>query len=107
MTQPDMSQLLAQAQEMQAKLQQAQQEILATEITGSAGNNLVAVIMTGGGEVTDVKIDPQVVDPEDVETLQDLVLGAFQDAHQKAGNLAAEKMGPLSQGGDPFGGMLG
>ncbi|HHU67350.1 YbaB/EbfC family nucleoid-associated protein [Corynebacterium sp.] len=107
MTQPDMSQLLAQAQEMQAKLQQAQQEILATEITGSAGNNLVAVTMTGGGEVTDVKIDPQVVDPEDVETLQDLVLGAFQDAHQKAGNLAAEKMGPLSQGGDPFGGMLG
>ena len=107
MTQPDMSQLLAQAQEMQAKLQQAQQEILATEITGSAGNNLVAVTMTGGGEVTDVKIDQQVVDPEDVETLQDLVLGAFQDAHQKAGNLAAEKMGPLSQGGDPFGGMLG
>ena len=76
-------------------------------LTGAAGNNLVAVTMTGGGEVTGVKIDPQVVDPEDVETLQDLVLGAFQDAHQKAGNLAAEKMGPLSQGGDPFGGMLG
>lgn len=108
MTQPDMSQLLAQAQEMQAKLQQAQQEILATEVTGTAGNNLVSVTMTGGGEVTSVSIDPQVVDPEDVDTLQDLVTGAFRDAHEKAGNLAAEKMGPLSQGGgDPFGGMLG
>ena len=45
--------------------------------------------------------------PEDVETLQDLITGAFRNAHEKAGNLAAEKMGPLSQGGDPFGGMLG
>ena len=108
MTQPDMSQILAQAQEMQAKLQQAQAEILATEVTGEAGNGLVKVTMTGGGEVTNVVIDPQVVDPEDVETLQDLVTGAFQDAHKKAGDLAVEKMGPLSQGGgDPFGGMLG
>lgn len=107
MTQPDMSQLLAQAQEMQAKLQQAQQEILATEVTGEAGNGLVKVTMTGGGEVTNVVIDPQVVDPEDVETLQDLVTGAFRAAHEQVGNLAAEKMGPLSQGGDPFGGMLG
>lgn len=108
MTQPDMSQILAQAQEMQAKLQQAQEEILATAITGEAGNGLVKVTMTGGGEVTNVTIDPQVVDPEDVETLQDLVTGAFQDAHQKSGDLAVEKMGPLSQGGgDPFGGMLG
>ena len=108
MTQPDMSQILAQAQEMQAKLQQAQQEILASEVTGTAGNYLVTVTMTGGGEVTNVSIDPQVVDPEDVDTLQDLVMGAFQDAHAKAGDLAAQKMGPLSGGGgDPFGGMLG
>lgn len=110
MSQPDMSQILAQAQEMQAKLQEAQQEILATTVTGTAGNGLVTVTMTGGGEVTDVKVDPQVVDPEDVETLQDLLTGAFGDAHQKAGDLAQEKMGPLSQGmggGDPLGGLLG
>ncbi|RNE48254.1 YbaB/EbfC family nucleoid-associated protein [Corynebacterium alimapuense] len=109
MTQPDMSQILAQAQEMQVKLQQAQEEILATSVTGTAGNGLVAVTMTGGGQVTDVAIDPQVVDPEDVDTLQDLIAGAFADAHNKVGDLAEEKMGPLAQGGggDPFGGMLG
>lgn len=108
MSQPDMSQILAQAQEMQAQLQQAQEELLRATVTGSAGNGLVSITMTGGGEVTEVKIDPKVVDPEDVETLQDLVTGAFADAHQRAGDLAQEKMGPLSQGGgDPFGGMLG
>ncbi|AKK07665.1 YbaB/EbfC family nucleoid-associated protein [Corynebacterium testudinoris] len=107
MTQPDMAQILAQAQEMQAQLQQAQAEILATNVTGTAGNGLVTVTISGGGEVQEVIIDPQVVDPEDVDTLQDLVTGAFRDAHEKAGQLAVEKMGPLSQGGDPFGGMLG
>lgn len=109
MSQPDMSQILAQAQEMQAKLQEAQQEILASTVTGEAGNGLVAVTMDGGGNVSDVKVDPKIVDPEDVETLQDLILGAFQDAHQKVADLAETKMGPLSQGfgDDQIGGLLG
>ncbi|GAB3944360.1 YbaB/EbfC family nucleoid-associated protein [Corynebacterium tapiri] len=106
--QPDMNELIARASEMQAQLQQAQQEILNTEVTGTAGNGLVSVTMTGGAEVKAVTIDPQVVDPEDVDTLQDLVLGAFRDAHQKAGEVAQEKMGPFSdaQGGD-LSGMFG
>lgn len=109
MSQPDMSQILAQAQEMQAKLQEAQQEILASTVTGEAGNGLVSVTMDGGGNVSDVKVDPKVVDPEDVETLQDLLLGAFQDAHKKVADLAETKMGPLSQGfsDDQIGGLLG
>ncbi|MCZ9309906.1 YbaB/EbfC family nucleoid-associated protein [Corynebacterium uberis] len=94
----DMQALLSQAQEMQAQLQRAQKEILASQVTGQAGGGLVSVTMTGGGEVTDVAIDPKVVDPEDVDTLQDLITGAFADAHQKVGALAEEKMGPLSQG---------
>ncbi|MGV0394948.1 YbaB/EbfC family nucleoid-associated protein [Corynebacterium uberis] len=94
----DMQALLSQAQEMQAQLQRAQKEILASQVTGQAGGGLVSVTMTGGGEVTDVAIDPKVVDPEDVDTLQDLITGAFADAHQKVGTLAEEKMGPLSQG---------
>ena len=98
MTQPDMSQILAQAQEMQAQLQAAQQEILATTVVGNAGNGLVTVTMAGNGEVSAVTVDPKVVDPEDVETLQDLLLGAFKDAHNKVANVAEEKMGPLSQG---------
>ena len=98
MTQPDMSQILAQAQQMQAQLQAAQQEILATTVVGNAGNGLVTVTMAGNGEVSAVTVDPKVVDPEDVETLQDLLLGAFKDAHNKVTNVAEEKMGPLSQG---------
>lgn len=109
MTQPDMNELLAQAAQMQSDLQKAQEEILASEVVGTAGNGLVKVTMTGGAEVKDITIDPQVVDPEDVETLQDLVLGAFKDGHSKAGELAQEKIGPLSQGmgGGDMGGMLG
>lgn len=92
-----MSQILAQAQQMQAQLQAAQQEILATTVVGNAGNGLVTVTMAGNGEVSAVTVDPKVVDPEDVETLQDLLLGAFKDAHNKVANVAEEKMGPLSQ----------
>lgn len=94
----DMQSILAQAQEMQLQLQQAQKEILQTAIVGEAGNGLVKVTMTGGGEVQDVQIDPQLIDPEDVDSLQDLIVGAFNDAHAKAGQLAEDKMGPLSQG---------
>ena len=72
-----MAGLLAQAQQMQEKLLAAQEEIAATEVTGSAGNGLVTVTGTGTGEVTAVTIDPKVVDPDDVETLQDLLLGAL------------------------------
>lgn len=104
MTQPDMSQILAQAQQMQAQMQEVQREILASTVVGDAVNGLVTVTMTGSGEVTAINIDPKVVDPEDVETLQDLIMGAFQDAHKKVADLADEKMGPLSQG---FGGELG
>lgn len=102
MTQPDqpadMNELIAQAARVQADLQKAQEEILASEVEGTAGNGLVTCTMTGGAELKDLKIDKSVVDSEDVETLQDLVIGAFKDAHQKAGELAQEKIGPLSQG---------
>lgn len=104
MSQPDMNAILQQAQQMQAQLQQAQQEIVASSVVGEAGNGLVKITMQGSGEVTDLAIDPKIVDPEDVDGLQDLVLAAFQDATAKVQALADEKMGPLSQG---FGGMGG
>jgi nucleoid-associated protein EbfC len=108
MTQPDMNEILARAAEVQAQMQQAQQEILDSIVTGSAGNGLVEVTMTGSAEIKSVKIDPQVVDPEDVDTLQDLIVGAYEDAHAKAGQLAEEKIGPLAQGGgdNPFGSLM-
>lgn len=98
MTQPDMNAIIEQAQRMQAELQRAQQEITASTVTGSAGNDLVQIVMDGGGRIQEVTIDPKVVDPEDVETLQDLIAGAFSDAHAKIAELAESKMGPLSQG---------
>ena len=94
----DMNDLIAQAAQVQADLQKAQKEILATNVEGQAGNGLVKVTMTGGAELVDLQIDKSIVDPEDVDTLQDLVMGAFKEAHAAAGRLAQEKIGPLSQG---------
>ena len=105
MSQPNMNDIMAQAQRMQKQLQEAQAEIVSSSIVGEAGNGKVPLVLSGGGEVQDLKIDPEVVDPEDVETLQDLIIGAFQDANQKLQDLAQEKMGPLADlggGGLPF-----
>lgn len=108
MTQPnmpqDMQELIRQAAEVQAALQQAQQELLATTVTGTAGGELVTVTMTGGAEITDLQIKPEAVNPDDVETLQDLILAAYRDAHNKAGQLAQDKIGPLTGGVAPQGG---
>ncbi len=96
--QPDMQMILQQAQKMQEQLMAAQAELATTEVTGQAGNGLVQVTSTAAGEVRAVRIDPKVVDPDDVETLQDLIVGAFADAHRALQELAAEKIGPLAGG---------
>ncbi|GAB2651536.1 YbaB/EbfC family nucleoid-associated protein [Nocardia goodfellowii] len=94
----DMQQLLAQAQQMQQAVMEAQAEIAASEVEGQAGGGLVKATIKATGEVVSLTIDPKVVDPEDVEGLQDLVIGAINDAMSNAQNLAAEKLGPLSGG---------
>lgn len=102
--QPDMQMILQQAQKMQQQLQEAQAELATAEVTGQAGNGLVEVTLTAGLEPRSVKIDPKVVDPEDVETLQDLVAGALADAVGRAQELQQQKMGPLA-GGLDMGGL--
>ena len=102
--QPDLQMIMQQAQKMQEQLIAAQAELASAEVIGQAGNGLVQVTMTAAGEVRAVRIDPQVVDPDDVDTLQDLVVGALQDAARAAQQLQAEKMGPLAGG---FGGEAG
>src|SRR6476661_552023 len=77
---PDMSALLAQAQQMQEQLMAAQQRLANTDVHGKAGGGLVEVTVKGSGEVVAVKIDPKVVDPDDIEMLQDLIVGALADA---------------------------
>lgn len=95
--QPDMHMILQQAQKMQRRLAAAQDELATASVTGQAGNGLVTVTTTAAGEVTAVAIDPKVVDPSDVETLQDLLLGALADAAREAKDLQAQKLGPLGE----------
>ena len=101
-----MAQLLQQAQQMQQQLVAAQEEMAATEVTGTAGGGLVSATMTGSGELTALTIAPAAVDPDDLETLQDLVVAAVRDARHAVDQLAAETMGPLA-GGLGGGGGLG
>jgi nucleoid-associated protein EbfC len=96
--QPDMAQLLQQAQQMQQDLAAAQEELAQTEVTGSAGGGLVTATMTGTRELTALTIAPAAVDPDDRETLQDLVVAAVRDASRAAEELTAERMGPLAGG---------
>jgi len=93
-----MQALMHQAAQMQAQLMAAQQELAETEVTGSAGGGLVRVTMSGGGEITDVLIDPKAVDPDDVESLQDLIVAAIRDASRQVAELASQAMGPLAGG---------
>ena len=105
--QPNMQQLMKQAQKMQRDMLAAQEELAAAEVTGSAGGGLVSATVSGSGELRSVTIDPSVVDPDDVETLQDLVVAAVRDANRAAQELASERMGPLTQGMGGLGGSLG
>ncbi|MEE1939703.1 YbaB/EbfC family nucleoid-associated protein [Streptomyces sp. TRM 70361] len=102
--QPDMQQLLQQAQKMQQDLAAAQQELAETTVEGSAGGGLVKATVTGAGELQGLVIDPGAVDPEDTETLADLVLAAVRDGNAAAQELQQQKLGPLAQG---LGGMPG
>ena len=98
--QPNLQQLMKQAQKMQQQLAEA-------EVTGTAGGGLVTVTMTASGEFQSVHIDPKAVDADDVETLEDLVLAAIHNATEAARALTEEKMGPLGAGVGGLGGGLG
>ncbi len=91
----DMNALLAQAQAMQAQLSNAQAELAARTVTGTSGGDLVTVTMTGAGELTEVRIDPAAIDPDDAETLGDLVVAAVRDANNQVQAMAAAVMPQL------------
>ena len=104
-----LSQLMRQAQEMQANMQKAQNELAAIEVEGVAGGGMVKVVVTGTGDVQSVAIKPEVVDPDDVEMLEDLVLAAVTDGLRRARELQGESMGNVTGGLDlgDLGGLLG
>src|SRR3954469_21056980 len=96
--QPNMQQIMKQAQKMQQQVAQAQAELAEAELTGTAGGGLVTVVVTGLGEFKSVKIDPKAVDADDVETLEDLVLAAIHNAADAQRELTEQKMGPATGG---------
>lgn len=96
--QPNMQELLKQAQKMQQDLAAAQAELAQMRVEGSAGGGLVKATVSGAGELVGLDIDPKAVDPEDTETLADLILAAVRDAGASAQQVQQDKLGPLAQG---------
>lgn len=90
--QPDMNQMMRQVQQMQADMAKAQDELKDERVEASAGGGMVSVTVTGELEVVDLKIDPEAVDPDDAELLQDMVIAAVNEALRAAQELAARKL---------------
>ena len=100
--QPDYNKMMRDAQKSLQKMQQdmakVQQELAAMTVEGTSGGGAVRISCNGQAEFTAVKISPEAVDPADVETLEDLVLAAINDASQKTQALIAEKTGTITKG---------
>jgi nucleoid-associated protein EbfC len=92
------AQMMAQVKKMQAEMAKAQEDLASTVVAGSAGGGAVSVEMTCDNRVTKVKLAPEAVDSDDVETLEDLLVVAFNDAVQKAGDTSAKRMSAVTGG---------
>lgn len=101
----NMKKLMKQAQKMQKDMDEAQSELKEVIVEGSAGGEMVVVKASGQKEILDIKIKEEVVDPSDIEMLEDLILAATKDALNKAEEVANEKMGKFTNGGG-FPGMF-
>lgn len=93
-----MSKMLKQAQELQAKMAQIQEDLQQRTVEATAGGGMVTVVATCGQQIQAIKIQPEVVDPADVEMLEDLVVAAVNEALRKGQETAAEEMGKLTGG---------
>jgi nucleoid-associated protein EbfC len=105
--QPNMNAMMKQVQKMQADMVKAQEELKNEIVEASAGGGMVTVRITGDLELREVKIDPEAVDPEDVEMLQDMVQAATNEAIRSAQELAASKMNAAAGGLAGPGGLGG
>ena len=94
----DMGKLLKQAQQMQAKMAQMQAELAEKSVEASAGGGMVKVVMNGRHEVVSVTIDPEVVDPQDVEMLEDLVAAAVTEAANRVEEMLKDGMSSITGG---------
>ena len=97
-----MQQLMKQAQKMQADMQKAQEELEEAQIEGVSASGLVKVTMNGKKVLQSIKIDPNAVDTDDIEMLEDLIIVAVNDAYAKADEMSKKTMGPLGGAGGLF-----
>lgn len=106
MAQMNMQQMMKQARKMQEQLAAAQETIAQSTVDASAGGGMVKVTVSGDMQVTSLKIDPEAIDPEDVEMLEDMVMAAVNEALRGVGELANRQLGAVTGGlnipGMPF-----
>jgi DNA-binding YbaB/EbfC family protein len=98
MARQNVNKMMAQVQKMQQDMQQAQEDLAKETITASAGGGVVKATMTGSQELVSIEIDPEAVDPEDVEMLQDMILAAVNEAMTSSQELASQKLGGITGG---------
>jgi DNA-binding YbaB/EbfC family protein len=94
----DLMKMMKQAQEIQGRMQQVQQDLAALEVEGQSGAGMVTVKLNGKFEARSIRIDPSLLKPEDAEMLEDLILAAFQDAKGKAEAAVQAKMQEVTGG---------
>ena len=99
----NMGNLMKQAQKMQRQMEESQKELETKEVTGQAGGGVVKVTVSGKKEVTKVEIDPEAVDPEDTEMLEDLIMAATNEALRQIEDLSQQTMGKITGG---LGGLM-
>lgn len=96
----DMNKMLQQVQQMQAQMAEAQQELANERVQASAGGGMVTVTASGAGEIVEIKIAPEAIDPDDPEMLSDMILAAVNEALRSAQSLAESKLGGAAGLGD-------
>jgi DNA-binding YbaB/EbfC family protein len=94
----DVNKMMQQVQQMQAEMLKAQEELANERVEASVGGGMVTVTASGAGEIVGIKISPEAIDPDDPETLEDLVLAGVNQAFSNAQNLAQSKLGDVSGG---------
>jgi DNA-binding YbaB/EbfC family protein len=101
----NIGQFLKQAQQMQAKMAEMQEKLAHLTVEGTSGGGMVVAVATGKGDIKSIKIKPELVDPKEVEILEDLIVAAINDAKAKAEAAAAEEMSKITGGMNLPGGM--
>jgi nucleoid-associated protein EbfC len=94
----DLNKMMQQVQEMQAQMQQAQEELKNETVEATAGGGMVKVVATGGGEIKEITIDPKAIDPDDPEMLADMIVAAVNEALRSSQSLMESKLGPALGG---------